>query len=1134
MKIRNTKLFKTIILVMVSVFMCTQAFAGAYGYTYYPSGRIQTLTLEFPDQFGNVYYHYTDENWTYVSGEGKWQGKMDVRVLYEPDHHDVMLYKYVFPLSYSLFEFSSGFYKYENTAFTKISASIPNKVVNADLNGDSILDLLLGYDGVGFYKYVNSGLTRISTSVPTQVIVADLDGNGADDVVLDYGASGLYKYTNNSTLAKISSSDAGTITLADLNGDGKDDLLVDFGGGGFYKYVNSAWKQISSSVPTQVIVADLDGNGADDVVLDYGASGLYKYTNNSTLAKISSSDAGTITLADLNGDGKDDLLVDFGAAGFYKYVNSAWTKISSSIPSEVKVQDLNGNLKDDLILDYGASGAYKYTNNSTLTKISSSEPEDISSADVHAIRTVIYGYDDVEYTNLMSQKVSEIQTTELQTGGGAHKDTSQVKFGETSAYFENDVTDDYIGVPSSYKWIFGVGGEWTVDGWVRLESLYEDNVIMCNEDYAVDIIENGIVFVMDPFGEEPITNIFAFTDETTIGTDQWYHIALVSDGSTLNAYVDGVCLLGGDGPMDISAVDVDLGSFAIGGTAGAAPDVDMNGWMDDLRITEYARWDGDFTPPETQAEIEEGTVFLLSANGSNGATNFSSTTMDEIQTRVWDEYGNLIEDFDIDKDYYTTYEYVYDDILEKWRCTYKETTTISTGSRRGDWYFDDEVNYLYLWKFCDESDNTAGIYFPAPGDKLETYWKEDGSISHWASVSELDAGRTRWDINATQTDLDIYGYYTESGNGEYKETYVDIGGVWTWSIENRYNDAPDWSSWAGSETVYADRWNTEDPDITETYNNIPDKPVIEESEPMSLGLPETSRSLTSDDKLIGEDLKESFEKVNSMKVGSSGEGVLVALLDSGVDTLRDDLNVIGGYDFAGSSRHDGIGDEDYSDSMGHGTKTAEVLAGTASGAEILAVKVMDNYNRTTSEIVAEAIRYAVNVGARVLAMPFNLLPVSSLVTDAIAYAVDKGAILIAAAGNDGTDIKDSSLAAQEGVITVGSVDNDGKLSTWSNTGEEVDLYTPWDILGNEQGTSFSAAYVAGIAALMFEDAPDMTADELLAGLKSIFGGIEGGSLIDPKVEAEVLAKNNAVLRNHQEFTGYGPEIEQKYFKEAAK
>ena len=86
----------------------------------------------------------------------------------------------------------------------------------------------------------------------------------------------------------------------------------------------------------------------------------------------------------------------------------------------------------------------------------------------------------------------------------------------------------------------------------------------------------------------------------------------------------------------------------------------------------------------------------------------------------------------------------------------------------------------------------------------------------------------------------------------------------------------------------------------------------------------------------------------------------------------------------------------------------------------------------------------------------------------IDYAVSKGAILIAAAGNEASEILDGSLASYDNVITVGSVDNDGTFSAWSNYGSELDLLARWDVVtlegeDKEAGTSYSAAFVAGIA-----------------------------------------------------------------------
>ena len=239
----------------------------------------------------------------------------------------------------------------------------------------------------------------------------------------------------------------------------------------------------------------------------------------------------------------------------------------------------------------------------------------------------------------------------------------------------------------------------------------------------------------------------------------------------------------------------------------------------------------------------------------------------------------------------------------------------------------------------------------------------------------------------------------------------------------------------------------------------------------------------------------------------TGAGTTIALLDTGLNADILGMGDAAGYDFAGTDRFQYLSDADYSDPYGHGTETASVIKGTsgvggvAPEADILALKVFDDKGNTSSEIVANAIRYAVDNGADILAMPFSLLPVSDPVKAALDYAQEKGVVMIAAAGNDGQDIEDESLAAQEGVITVGSVNNDGTLSAWSNTGSEIDLYAPWDVVTlrkttdegrgtNEAGTSFSAAFVAGVASLVLSEDPDMTAEDVLRELKIIAYGAD--------------------------------------------
>ncbi|MBF0216904.1 MAG: S8/S53 family peptidase, partial [Candidatus Omnitrophica bacterium] len=217
------------------------------------------------------------------------------------------------------------------------------------------------------------------------------------------------------------------------------------------------------------------------------------------------------------------------------------------------------------------------------------------------------------------------------------------------------------------------------------------------------------------------------------------------------------------------------------------------------------------------------------------------------------------------------------------------------------------------------------------------------------------------------------------------------------------------------------------------------------------------------------------------------------------------------------------GDGDYSDELGHGTQVASVITGTsdeegvAPDAEIMALKIFDDSGQTTTDIVAEAIRYAVDNGANILNLSFSLYPMNPLILGAIDYALSRNVLIIAAAGNEGSEITYDSLAAQDGIITVGSVDNNGSFSAWSNYGSELDLYAPWDVVAvggalGEAGTSYSAAFITGLAALILEDNPGMTATEVLYQLEEITKAItpqEYREIMGNKDEAVPLVSMDA-------------------------
>ncbi|MBO4453360.1 MAG: S8 family serine peptidase, partial [Clostridia bacterium] len=223
------------------------------------------------------------------------------------------------------------------------------------------------------------------------------------------------------------------------------------------------------------------------------------------------------------------------------------------------------------------------------------------------------------------------------------------------------------------------------------------------------------------------------------------------------------------------------------------------------------------------------------------------------------------------------------------------------------------------------------------------------------------------------------------------------------------------------------------------------------------------------------------------KVTASGD-IIVAVLDTGVFRKHEDLktvNILPGYDAV--NRVSGV----KTDSSGHGTAVTGVIAaaannkagiaGVAYGVTVLPVKVSSTRSTIYSSDLINGIRFAADAGADIINLSVGGYSSSAAEQEAIDYALSKGCIVVAASGNEG----DRSIAGQkcypasyDGVISVASCNGKGKRSSFSQYNECVDVAAPgenvtvpvWDSGSSgyrqDSGTSYSAAFVSGIAALL--------------------------------------------------------------------
>ena len=220
-----------------------------------------------------------------------------------------------------------------------------------------------------------------------------------------------------------------------------------------------------------------------------------------------------------------------------------------------------------------------------------------------------------------------------------------------------------------------------------------------------------------------------------------------------------------------------------------------------------------------------------------------------------------------------------------------------------------------------------------------------------------------------------------------------------------------------------------------------------------------------------------------------GANVTIAVIDSGIDVKHPELaNAI-------ADNFDALGSKEGPHVHGTGIAGAIVsharLMGSAPEARILAIRAFGaapNGAESTSYVILKGLDYAAAHGAQVVNMSFAG-PKDALIERGIAATAAKGILMVAAAGNAGPKSPPLYPAANTNVIAVTATDAQDRLFAASNRGSHiaisapgVDIFlpAPGDKYQMTSGTSFSAAYVSGLAALMLERNPRLKPGEVRA------------------------------------------------------
>ena len=177
---------------------------------------------------------------------------------------------------------------------------------------------------------------------------------------------------------------------------------------------------------------------------------------------------------------------------------------------------------------------------------------------------------------------------------GAQVDTAQSKFGGASCLLNG--SSSYLSVPDHDDWFFGTG-DFTIDLWVRFNVLQTwtvcEQFVNGSTYWSFFIEQSGptsTLYFQINGGSTNISTLYTFS------TGTWYHVALDRSGGVIRIYVNGISqTLGANSNPGASS-----GNYAVILKIGGGSSSYINGWIDEFRISNIARYAGNFTPATTE------------------------------------------------------------------------------------------------------------------------------------------------------------------------------------------------------------------------------------------------------------------------------------------------------------------------------------------------------------------------------------------------------------------------------------------------------------------------------------------------------------------------------------------------------
>ena len=237
------------------------------------------------------------------------------------------------------------------------------------------------------------------------------------------------------------------------------------------------------------------------------------------------------------------------------------------------------------------------------------DSDDVKDAVIFGINGFYQKYNSTELANSFTDSAEGNVVT---VHGNTHTDTAVKKIGTASAQF--DGSGDYLSVADGSDFVFGTGN-FTLEAWINFSTVQNQGIMLLTDastsnvpyfQYYGSALQTGVngVGTINSYSWTPVV-------------DTWYHVAVSRSGSTCKLFIDGT-------EVDSDSDSTDLTSDGL--LIGAWSSRDWDGYMDEIRISNTARYTTSFTPSTSAFTSDGNTKLLLHMDGSNDGTDFPDSS----------------------------------------------------------------------------------------------------------------------------------------------------------------------------------------------------------------------------------------------------------------------------------------------------------------------------------------------------------------------------------------------------------------------------------------------------------------------------------------------------------------------------